>query len=139
MSETSHHLNLPYILPSQAQKHVTHNEALRMLDAVVQLAVDNDQLTEPPALPVEGERHIIAANATGDWAGRDNQIAAFIDNDWMYFEPQTGWLVWNAANETLLSHTSTGWKAAGASEQVNLLGINGPATPNERLVVQSES
>jgi hypothetical protein len=28
-------LKLPYILPSQAQKHVTHNEALRLLDAVV--------------------------------------------------------------------------------------------------------
>ena len=32
-------LKLPYIMPSQAQKHVTHNEALRFLDAVVHLSV----------------------------------------------------------------------------------------------------
>jgi hypothetical protein len=37
MPDTSHALSLPLIQPSQAQKHVTHNEALRILDAVVQL------------------------------------------------------------------------------------------------------
>ena len=31
MDETAN-LKLPYILPSQAQKHVTHNEALALLD-----------------------------------------------------------------------------------------------------------
>ncbi len=37
--EQSANLQLPYIMPSQAQKHVTHNEAIRTLDALVQLAV----------------------------------------------------------------------------------------------------
>lgn len=32
-------LNLPYIAAAQAQKHVTHNEALRALDAIIQLSV----------------------------------------------------------------------------------------------------
>ena len=35
MSDITTHLLLPYILASQAQKHVTHNEALRLLDAMV--------------------------------------------------------------------------------------------------------
>ena len=39
MSDNTTHLLLPYILASQAQKHVTHNEALRLLDAMVQLSV----------------------------------------------------------------------------------------------------
>ncbi|MES2335794.1 MAG: hypothetical protein V4551_14090 [Pseudomonadota bacterium] len=39
MSDITTHLLLPYILASQAQKHVTHNEALRLLDAMVQLSV----------------------------------------------------------------------------------------------------
>ena len=34
-------LALPYILASQAQKHVTHNEAIRTLDCLVQLAVES--------------------------------------------------------------------------------------------------
>ena len=39
MSQTSPVLSLPYIQPAQAQKHVTHNEALRILDAITQLSV----------------------------------------------------------------------------------------------------
>jgi len=31
MSDTTTHLGLPYLLAAQAQKHVTHNEALRLL------------------------------------------------------------------------------------------------------------
>ena len=34
MTDISNSLSLPYILPNQAQKHVTHNEALRILDVV---------------------------------------------------------------------------------------------------------
>ena len=49
-------LQLPYIAPSQAQKHVTHNEAIRALDALVQLCVVNRTLTEPPSEPREGIR-----------------------------------------------------------------------------------
>lgn len=36
MSDVSPVLALPYILPAQAQKHVTHNEALARLDVAVQ-------------------------------------------------------------------------------------------------------
>ena len=35
MSDTTTRLLLPYILAAQAQKHVTHNEALRRLDGLV--------------------------------------------------------------------------------------------------------
>ncbi len=38
MSQTPN-LALPYIQAAQAQKHVTHNEAIRALDAIVQLGV----------------------------------------------------------------------------------------------------
>ena len=39
MTQTSSLLNLPYIEPSQAQKHVTHNESLRILDTLTHLRV----------------------------------------------------------------------------------------------------
>lgn len=63
MPDDSPILSLPYILPTQAQKHVTHNEALRMLDAIVQLVVQDRSRTVPPAYPAEGDRHIVAAGA----------------------------------------------------------------------------
>jgi hypothetical protein len=39
MSDATTRLLLPYILAAQAQKHVTHNEALQILDGLVQLSV----------------------------------------------------------------------------------------------------
>ena len=48
MSDATTHLLLPYILAAQAQKHITHNEALRILDGLVQLSVLDRDLTAPP-------------------------------------------------------------------------------------------
>jgi hypothetical protein len=50
MSETTH-LLLPYLAAAQAQKHVTHNEALRLLDGLVQLAVLDRTAPRPPEAP----------------------------------------------------------------------------------------
>jgi hypothetical protein len=47
-------LGLPAIEAAQAQKHVTHNEALVLLDALTQLAVESRLLTTPPGSPLEG-------------------------------------------------------------------------------------
>ncbi|WP_444430004.1 DUF2793 domain-containing protein [Rhodobacter capsulatus] len=75
MADQTPLLGLPLILPSQAQKHVTHNEALSLLDAIVQLAVLDRVRTAPPASPQTGDRHIVAPRAkrrpgpgrTGRW------------------------------------------------------------------------
>src|SRR6188768_4538711 len=75
----SDNLELPYIMPSQAQKHVTHNEAIGMLDALVQLAVASRQLAAPPASPDNGERFIVAVGASGAWSGHANAIAHHLD------------------------------------------------------------
>lgn len=77
MDETTNHL-LPYILAAQAQKHVTHNEALRTLDALVQLAVVDRDLDTPPAAPDEGARYIVGASPTGEWAGHQGMPARFL-------------------------------------------------------------
>ena len=55
MPELSANLSLPLLMPAQAQKHVTHNEALQVLDALVQLVVQElaDQLF-PYLTMVEG-------------------------------------------------------------------------------------
>ena len=56
MPDISTHLLLPYLLAAQAQKHVTVNEALRLLDGLVQFAVLDRHLTAPPASPADGDR-----------------------------------------------------------------------------------
>ncbi len=79
MSDATTHLLLPYILAAQAQKHVTHNEALRLLDGLVQLSVLDRDLTAPPGSPADGDRYIVCSGATGDWAGWDLNVALWTD------------------------------------------------------------
>ena len=75
-------LGLPQLAADQAQKHVTVNEALYDLDALVQLAVLDRSLSALPGSPADGARYIVAASPTGAWAGHANHIAAWLDGAW---------------------------------------------------------
>lgn len=106
-------LDLPYIMAAQAQKHVTHNEAIRALDAVVQIGVADRDLAIPPTSPVEGDRYIIAAGATGAWAGSEGQVAAWQDGAWILYAPREGWLAWVADEDVLVAWDGAAWVTAG--------------------------
>jgi Protein of unknown function (DUF2793) len=108
MTDTQH-LKLPYMLAAQSQKHVTYNETLRVLDAIVQLSVLDRDLVSPPTTPLDGQRYIPAANASGAWAGKSFNIAAFQDGAWMFYVPQPGWLAWIADESRLAVWTGTVW------------------------------
>lgn len=109
MPDESTHLHLPYIAANQAQKHVTHNEAIRLLDALVQMAVISRTLTAPPASPADGDRYIVAAGATGAWATWDLNIAYYVDGAWMKLLPQPGWLAWIAAEAAHVRWDGAAW------------------------------
>ncbi len=90
----SPHLQLPYLAAAQAQKHVSVNDALSVLDAIVQLAVIDKDLTQPPVSPTEGDRYIVGAGATGAWATYDGQITSYNSGVWQFYPPVTGWAAW---------------------------------------------
>jgi hypothetical protein len=140
--DTTPNLQLPFILPSQAQKHVTHNEALRTLDAVVHLAVAGRSLPSPPAEPEDGERHIVGADATGEWAGHTGQVAAFQDGAWAFYPPGEGWIAWVADEETALVFDGSNWTDFTGLKSVNpaaLVGVNATADAINRLAVKSDA
>jgi hypothetical protein len=139
MTETTH-LGLPYLAAAQAQKHVTHNEALSRLDAVVQLSVIDTALTAPPGSPAEGDRYIIADGATGAWAGHDGEVAAFIDGAWVMVEAKPGWLAFDAASESVLVRHGDAWVAVGNFlGPVARFGVNTVADDTNRLAVRSNA
>src|SRR5262245_61369470 len=108
MDETSN-LKLPYILAAQSQKHITHNEALRALDAIVQLSVADKDLSAPPGSPAEGVRYIVGSSPTGAWAGHGTEIAAYQDAAWAFYAPLEGWLAWVADEDTLYVFNGASW------------------------------
>lgn len=119
MSDITTHLLLPYILASQAQKHVTHNEALRLLDALVQLSVPDRTRTTPPVSPTDGDRHIVASGATGLWAGWDLNIAFWVDGVWMRLVPRPGWLAWIADEAAFVVWNGSAWDPVGEPVDVS--------------------
>ena len=130
-------LGLPCIEGSQAQKHVTHNDALRILDTLVQLAVLDRDLSAPPASPAEGQRWIVKSAGTGAWAGHDNAIAAWQDGAWQFSAPQTGWSAFVVDEGVLLVWNGTAWSdffaAVAACQNLTLLGVGTTADATNPL------
>jgi len=140
MSETGN-LKLPFIEASQAQKHVTHNEALIALDAIVQASVLDRDLTAPPPDPAENDVYIVAASATGDWAGWDGSVAGFQDGAWHQYRPRDGWIVWVADEAVHVRFAGGVWEQIEAAPpgSVAQLGINAAADSINRLAVSSQA
>jgi len=130
-------LDLPLIAPAQAQKHVTHNEALAMLDALIQLAVAAI-VSIPPAAPQPGDRYIVGATPSGAFAGRQNAVAAFDSGAWRFLSPASGWLAWNVATSTFLVFDGGAWIDAPA-RAASMFGIGAAPSAVNRLAVASEA
>ena len=135
--ETTPNLKMPYIMPSQAQKHVTHNEALRMLDALLHISVVSRQYSAPPASPEEGSRYLVASGGTDLWSGQDGKIAAYIDAEWFFFTPLRGWMIFVADEDTHLLFNGAQWQSLFNPQP--LAGINTTADAYNRLAVSSDA
>ena len=138
MSDETANLALPYILPSQAQKHVTHNEALQRLDAVVQLVIAAE-LADPPPDAAEGGAWLVAAGAGGLWSGMDRKIAFRQDGAWIFIAPREGWHGWFADAGRLRILAGGAWREPDlpATGSMSSLGINATADTDNRLAVAS--
>lgn len=140
MSDSTDILGLPLILPAQAQKHVTHNEALLALDAIVQLAVLDRNRTAPPATAVPGDRHLVSGAGTGDWAGQGGRIAALSEAGWQFHVPQPGWRAWILAESRLAVFDGIAWKTPDEGEGgFARLGISTSPDAVNRLAVASDA
>lgn len=89
-------IRLSFLEANQAQKHVTVNEALAILDAVAQLRVVSATMQSPPASAVDGEAYLVPSGAGGDWSTRSRQVAIWSNGGWLYLNPKVGWCAWDA-------------------------------------------
>jgi hypothetical protein len=138
MPAASPRLRLPYLQPAQAQKHVTHNEALQLLDAVVQLRVLAWNVAAPPASPESGDVVEVGAEATGDFAGQAGRLAFWDGTGWQFLEPRDGWLAWDAAAEGLRVRSGAAWvPATPVLQNLPGLGIGTGSDDRNRLAVSS--
>lgn len=149
MTDTPH-LGMPLIAASQSQKHVTHNQAIVILDAIVMLSVIDSTHTAPPGLPAEGDRYKVASGATGAWAAWDLNVALYTNGQWLKLAPKKGWTCFDEATGALTVWTGSGWTdlaaaggyltvAAAGNGTLAKLGILTAADNTNRLAVKSNA
>lgn len=78
---------LPLMAQGQAQRYATFNELAWDMN-VLQTGVLDRDLTAPPGTPSVGDAYIVAATATGAWAGHENEIAVWFGGVWNFLGPE---------------------------------------------------
>lgn len=138
MSDSSPILSLPYLMPAQAQKHVTHNQALQLLDALVQLRVSAFEAETPPPDPAPGAAFALGLSPTGAWAAHAQQLAIWQGEGWLFIAPQIGWRAWGDSPGELRIWQGSSWELPlGQTQNLPQLGINASADASNRLAVSA--
>lgn len=136
-------LGLPLLEAAQAQKHVTHNEALMLLDGLIHLSAASRGLAVPPANAAEGTRHLVAASPAGAWAGQAGKLAIAQGGGWVFLTPRTGWRLWVEDERKFLLFDGEAWTAVqgGAADLSNVprVGVNALADDVNRLAVATQA
>lgn len=109
MNEVSARLGLPLLAAGQAQKEVTHNEALALLDLVVAAGVEAVGLDVPPADPAPGQVWIVGPAPSGAWTGRAGSMAGWTGGGWRFVAPFEGLRVWVAPERLEARFTGGAW------------------------------
>ncbi|WP_299151794.1 DUF2793 domain-containing protein [uncultured Tateyamaria sp.] len=140
MTEQSTRLSLPLIQPSQAQKHVTHNSALEILDAVAQLNVLSREANTPPTLTEEGTVFALGAAPQAVWAGHPNEVAIWSNGGWLFVEPREGWVLYDQADDVICVRKGAVWEPVTPNlDNIAGVGINASADAVNRLIVSADA
>lgn len=120
--------HLPLLAAAQAQKEVTHNEALTLLDALVQPVIEAGPQDDPPPAPTAGQGWLVGGAPTGDWAEAAGMIAVYTAGGWRFIEPRAGMRLLRLSDHGWLRFDGSGWSAPEAV-----------ASPSGGAVVDSEA
>ena len=116
MSLNTSKFALPLIAANQAQKEVTHNEAVVGLETLAQLAVVSRSLSVPPEAPQDGEAWVVGAGATLEWQGQDHNIALWVSG-WRFYPAREGLEAWVLDEEVKLRYSNAMWQIAASTTQ----------------------
>ena len=133
---------LPLLAAAQAQKHVTHNDALLQLDALIFARFLSRNVSTPPATPADGDTYLVKATATGAWTGQNGQIAYANGGVWRFAAPFTGLTAYVVDEAKLIVFNGTAWvdyASTLALQNVPLIGVNATADATNKFAVSSSA
>jgi len=122
MSELTPRFGLPLLLAGQAQKEMSHNEALVQIDLGLHAAAVSIGENAPPAAPSPGECHIVGDAPSGAWTGRAHALAGWTDGGWRFLAPREGMRLWLSEEEQFALFRGGDWHVGEAHGKVFVEG-----------------
>ena len=74
-----------------------------------------DELADPPGTPSEGDRYLVIASASGDWAGHEKDIAEWNGSSWDFTTPNKGFAVYIEDVGKQKTYSGTDWVSFGST------------------------
>ena len=109
--ETPRH-RLPLLAVSQAQKEITHNEALVLIDALLHMSVEQTLSLAPEATDNDfGKCWLIGEGAGGLWANKSGHIALWVGS-WRFVAPVEGMRLWDNSSGCYCLYVANQWSSA---------------------------
>lgn len=120
------------------------NAALAQIDQLLQAAA-LDRLNTPPGSPANGALYIVTATASGVWAGKENQLAYWLNSVgvWTFVVPLEGWLVHVNDEDAFYKFDGSAWglfSGGGMANPMTTAGdliVGGSAGAPTRLPIAS--
>ncbi|MCJ8191785.1 DUF2793 domain-containing protein [Sphingomicrobium aestuariivivum] len=120
-------LELPTLSTGQAQKEITHNEALVLLDMLVQPVVEGAPLESPPAAAQAGECYLVAEAPSGEFDGQDGAMAILTGSGWRFVAAREGFRCLRRDGVGAFEYRSGQWVETGGSLASPAAAIEAPA------------
>lgn len=107
-------LKLPLLYSGQAQKEITHNEALNLLDILVNPIAQEININSPPDNPKSGHLYIIGLEPTREFKDHKNKIAQRLESSWRFIKPHKWLEVIDNKDGTKYRFNGKGWEQIGS-------------------------
>jgi len=137
---TTNNLNISLVAQNQSQKEVTVNEAISVIDAILNRGAVHLGTNTPPGSPNAGDLYIVGSSPTGGWSGKANNIA-YYNTTWKFIAPNEGFTIW--VNDENISYTWDGsaWVSSisGALNNLPGVGVNTSYDSTNKLNVKSSA
>lgn len=112
-------LDLPLVQAAQAQKHVTVNEALGLIDGLTQMTLESLTVAQEPIGAVDGQSWAVPLGATGAWSLGVGKLAVFSNGGWIFLQPKPGWRGWVKDTGKTVLYDGVQWQPGAVAMSVN--------------------
>jgi len=103
--------DIPYVPENTIDPAAGLNLAIKVIDPLLQCHVISMLDDNPPSEPYEGDRYIVGATPSGDWAGHAYQLAQYLDSAWNF---KDAWYVLNDADRMIWVKNGGSWYRVSA-------------------------